>query len=53
MNKDNNFFADFDECRAGTSLCEQNCRNTVGSYTCSCGAGYTLASNRISCLGEL
>ena len=45
-------FADVDECRAGMSLCEHGCTNRVGSYTCSCSAGYTLANNGISCLGK-
>ena len=30
MNKDNNVFADFEECMAGTSLCERNCRQYGG-----------------------
>ncbi|XP_076455814.1 mucin-like protein isoform X2 [Babylonia areolata] len=31
-----------DEC-LHPDTCEQNCQNSVGSYTCSCNAGYTLA----------
>lgn len=45
-------FADLDECQAGTSLCEQNCGNTAGSYTCSCNAGYTLSSNGFTCISK-
>ncbi|XP_076455824.1 mucin-like protein isoform X2 [Babylonia areolata] len=33
-----------DECLQ-PDTCEQNCQNSVGSYTCSCNAGYTLAPN--------
>ena len=32
--------------------CAQNCRNTPGSYSCSCVSGYQLASDGKSCLGE-
>ena len=35
----------------GTDTCEQNCHNTVGSYTCSCNAGYTLNSDGHTCDG--
>ncbi|XP_066022017.1 uncharacterized protein [Pocillopora verrucosa] len=30
--------------------CEQNCHNTLGSYTCSCVSGYQLAADGKSCL---
>ena len=33
---------DIDECTLRTHQCVQNCRNTVGSYTCSCQTGYSL-----------
>ena len=32
--------------------CAQNCRNTPGSYSCSCVSGYQLAADGKSCLGE-
>ena len=40
------FFAvvlDFDECKTSTSSCDDNaaCKNTVGSYTCTCKSGYS------------
>lgn len=44
-------FADIDECSARTHKCQQTCRNTVGSYTCSCGSGYQLHSTT-QCRGE-
>ncbi|CAH3179782.1 unnamed protein product, partial [Porites lobata] len=36
-------FKDLDECTTGSHSCDVNsvCQNTVGSYTCSCNAGYT------------
>lgn len=39
---------DIDECQS-TTVCTQVCTNSVGSYRCSCGAGYVLASNRYDC----
>ena len=34
---------DFDECKTNTDNCGVNadCKNTVGSYSCACKAGYT------------
>ena len=34
---------DLDECRTHTHNCDVNadCLNTVGSYSCTCNAGYT------------
>ena len=43
---------DINECAEGTDMCAQNCRNTVGSYTCSCNTGYTLSSNQHGCLSK-
>ncbi|XP_013396588.1 uncharacterized protein LOC106163529 [Lingula anatina] len=40
---------DIDECSANTDGCEHNCTNSVGSYTCSCNAGYSLAVDNHSC----
>ena len=45
--------ADIDECAEGTAMCEQNCHDTVGSYTCSCSPGYTLNTvDGVRCHGE-
>ena len=37
------YFLDLDECTTGSHSCDVNsvCQNTVGSYACSCNAGYT------------
>ena len=37
------YFLDLDECTTGSHSCDVNsvCQNTVGSYKCSCNAGYT------------
>ena len=32
--------SDINVCEDGSTVCEQNCNNTVGSYTCSCRDGY-------------
>ena len=37
---------DINECNSGSSDCEQVCTNTVGSFTCSCNTGYSLASGK-------
>ena len=44
---------DIDECSEETDGCEQNCFNTVGSYTCGCNVGYVLVPDGRSCTGLL
>ena len=46
------FFSDVDECAENTSGCSQRCTNTVGSFICSCNLGYTLGSDKKTCLGK-
>uniref|UniRef100_A0A8V0ZC22 von Willebrand factor C and EGF domains n=1 Tax=Gallus gallus TaxID=9031 RepID=A0A8V0ZC22_CHICK len=41
---------DTDECLA--TPCQHRCKNSVGSYRCSCRPGYHLHGNRHSCVGE-
>lgn len=36
---------DFDECQI-EGTCDQICKNTQGSYDCSCITGYTKIDNR-------
>lgn len=42
---------DINECEGAP--CDHGCENTVGSFECSCAAGYTLNSNRLRCDGML
>ena len=44
--------ADVDECIKGSDGCDHTCVNTIGSFHCSCPAGYGLTSNGISCIGK-
>ena len=44
--------ADIDECEGDNHLCEHDCMNTVGSYTCFCSDSHTNADDGINCLGE-
>lgn len=36
---------DFDECSIN-AICDQKCKNTPGSYECSCVKGYSKSGNR-------
>ena len=45
-------YSDELECGTDNGGCEQNCVNTIGSYTCSCNTGYTLDSDGHNCDGE-
>ncbi|XP_069491035.1 epidermal growth factor-like protein 8 [Ambystoma mexicanum] len=40
---------DVDECRAPVPLCTHLCMNTVGSYRCTCHAGFSLSEDGTSC----
>ena len=42
---------DIDECQQGISGCSQVCTNTIGSYKCSCNAGYQLTNDSHTCIG--
>ena len=46
------FFADINECEAGKHNCHVNasCKNTEGSFECTCKPGYT--GNGVECTGE-
>lgn len=43
---------DRDECQTSASLCKQICKNTYGSYTCSCYDGYALLTDKVTCQGN-
>lgn len=43
---------DIDECRMSNGSCDQICRNTVGSFECSCRKGYKLLTNERTCQGR-
>ena len=34
------YYLDIDECTRGTAGCSQGCRNTDGSFICTCNEGY-------------
>lgn len=40
---------DFDECSENNGGCQHYCRNTYGSYLCSCRNGYTLNNDQHNC----
>lgn len=43
------FFTDIDECAVNNGGCQHECKNTIGSYVCSCHNGYTLHDNEHDC----
>jgi len=43
------FFTDKDECAMNNGGCQQECRNTIGSYVCACHNGFTLHENNHDC----
>ena len=40
---------DIDECLKHIDNCKHNCRNTIGSYICSCRDGYALNEDGLTC----
>ena len=42
---------DINECILEIDTCHHVCKNTVGSYICTCGEGYRMADNG-TCLGN-
>jgi len=46
-------FLDINECSA-SKPCEQECKNTAGSYTCSCKNGFVKnAKDATKCVGKI
>ncbi|KAK3103537.1 hypothetical protein FSP39_019957 [Pinctada imbricata] len=52
LNRNGTIIADIDECTEQLSGCEQDCKNTVGSFICSCKKGFQLDSNNKTCSDE-
>ena len=44
--------SDVDECQINNGGCNQTCTNTYGSFQCSCGLGYILATDSLDCDGK-
>ena len=46
------FFADINECEAGKHNCDSNanCKNTKGSFVCTCKPGYS--GDGVDCTGD-
>jgi hypothetical protein len=44
---------DIDECNTNNGGCQQNCRNTDGSFNCDCRSGYSLMSDSKTCTGSV
>lgn len=42
-------FVDMDECAVNNGGCQHECKNTPGSYECTCNNGFTLHENRHDC----
>lgn len=46
-------FLDVNECVQFSDLCKNGrCRNTIGSFLCTCNQGYALDDYGTNCLGE-
>ena len=46
------YLTDVNECETDNGGCAHMCSNTVGSFTCSCNAGYALNADGSSCDGR-
>ena len=42
-------YSDKDECVMNNGGCQHICKNTIGSYVCSCHSGFTLHENKHDC----
>ena len=45
------YFSDINECMENNGGCEQICNNSQGNVSCSCGEGYVLSENQLTCTG--
>ena len=48
----NVYQSDINECNSNKGNCQQSCHNSVGSYRCTCGSGYSLMADGRSCAGK-
>ena len=47
------YISDIDECAELPNVCKGGeCRNTFGSFTCTCATGYVLDETKQSCVGN-
>ena len=44
--------SDINECTASNGGCEQICKNTYGSFECSCKKGFLLQADDFRCKGK-
>ena len=45
--------ADINECSEDNGGCSSVCNNTIGSYVCTCEAGYELDMSGYNCSGKI
>jgi len=43
---------DINECSSHNGGCNHRCTNSHGSFKCSCNKGYSLQSNKKTCVGK-
>jgi len=46
------YLTDQNECLQNNGGCKQSCTNTPGSFYCNCDAGFSLASDQVTCQGK-
>lgn len=53
LSEDRHSCHDINECLINNGGCSQLCKNKKGSRKCQCFAGYVLAHDEMSCIGEV
>ncbi len=46
------YISDINECNTLNGGCDGTCHNSLGSFSCTCGNGYTLGSDGKTCNGR-